>query len=1156
VQFVKLRLSGFKSFVDPTELVIEPGMTGVVGPNGCGKSNLVEALRWVMGETSAKRMRGGDMDDVIFGGSDRRPARNVAEVALLVDNRRRTAPAGFNDFDELEIVRRIERGSGSDYRINGKSVRARDVQLLFADNASGANSPALVSQGRVGALINAKPTERRSILEEAAGITGLHSRRHEAELRLKAAEQNLTRLEDVLGAMDTQLGGLKKQARQASRYRNLSDHIRRAEAALLHFRWVEAEAGVARARAGFDAAEAAVRGLMGRVAGETIRRAEAAAGLPELRQAEQAAAAALQRLVLAREQLDAEERRIAEAQAANQRRLAQVATDLARERALAEDAGAALARLADERDRLVEAQGEEALLEEEARAALEETAALVEDLDRDLARLTERVAADEARRGALQREAAELERRRDTAARRLDEQRAQRARLEAEIEGAGDLAESEAALAAAEETLELAREWAEEAERAKAEAEAEAARAREAAQAAEAAQGRLRAEERALADLLAADGGGRFPPVLDDLAVEPGWEAALAAALGDALTATLDEAAPVHWRALPPYDAVPALPPGVEPLARRVRGPDALRRSLALVGVVEAESSARELAPGLLPGQVLVGREGGSWRWDGLSVAQGTPTPAAVRLRQRNRLAELRVEIEAAEERLEGFRDALGAARRRSEDALHRDREARDAVRAAFSASGQTRERHARLAQASAAARTRLLALDEATERLAADLQEAEARLAEARAALGQAPEAGGARESVAELRARLAEARAEQANRRNALDRLARDAQGRRQRLAAIEGDAQSWRSRSAGADDRLAELMERAEQARSDLEALEGRPGEIAGERARLLERVAEAERARRRAAETLAEAERRSAEAERQLRQAEADLASAREERVRAEAAVAAAMQAGQAVRERIAERLGCAPEAARTAGGLDDEEGDGPSPDLAALEQRLDRLQRERETMGPVNLLAEREATELEQQMQAMQAEREDLIGAIGRLRQGISSLNKEARERLLAAFETVARHFEEMFVRLFGGGKAQLKLTEADDPLDAGLEIYASPPGKKLQVLSLLSGGEQALTALSLLFAVFLTNPAPICVLDEVDAPLDEANVDRFCAMVEEMARRDATRFLVITHHRLTMARMDRLFGVTMGERGVSQLVSVDLRAAEELRGAA
>ncbi|WP_158044045.1 chromosome segregation protein SMC [Skermanella pratensis] len=1153
MQFVKLRISGFKSFVDPTELVIEPGMTGIVGPNGCGKSNLVEALRWVMGETSAKKMRGDDMDDVIFGGTDKRPARNIAEVTLGVDNTRRTAPAGFNEFDDLEIQRKIERGSGSDYRINGKLVRARDVQLLFADNASGANSPALVSQGRIGTIINAKPTERRVLLEEAAGITGLHSRRHEAELRLKAAEANLMRLDDVIVTMDAQLGTLRKQARQASRYRNLSEQVRRTEAVLLHIRWVAAQAALAAARLAFNDAEVLVRDRMGEAAAETARRAADAEGLPRLRQAEAQAAQALQRLVIAREALDAEEKRVAEARAANQRRLAQVATDLARERALAEDAGTALARLADERDGLIGEQGDEAAVEEAARESLAEARERVEGLDRELTALTERTAADEARRTALQRQAADLDQRLATAIRRLDEQHRQRAALEAELASRPDIEAAEEAVAAAEEALDLARDRAEAAEHAKAAAEAAQARSREAQQAADGARARLKAEERALSELLESGSGDLFPPLIDAVTVAPDYEVAIAAALGDDLTAPLDEAAAVHWRTHPALDRTAPLPAGAEPLASRVRAPPALARCLDHIGVVAGAAEGDALAPTLLPGQILVTRDGASWRWDGLSVTAGAPTAAAIRLKQRNRLAEIRLELESAEDSSAQAREDFEAARACATEAAAQERRCRDAVRDAFGAVGRTRDQHARLAQAAAAAVSRLTALTEAVDRLDADRCYAERQVAEARAALDALPESGQARERVADLRATLAETRAELSGRQNALDRILREAHGRRQRLAAIESERRGWASRSEGADERLAELMERAETAKAELEELAGRPDEIESERAGLSTRIADAERVRKRAADTLNEAEATLAATEKRLKQAETGLGDAREARVRAEAAVASARQTLDGVRERIAEKLECAPD--QTAALADLPPGE-PLPDPAGVEARLEKLVRERENMGPVNLLAEAEAAELDQQIAGMQTERTDLVSAIGRLRQGISSLNKEARERLLASFETVDRHFQDMFVRLFGGGKAYLKLTEAEDPLDAGLEIYASPPGKRLQALSLLSGGEQALTALSLLFAVFLTNPAPICVLDEVDAPLDEANVDRFCTLVEEMARVGATRFLIITHHRLTMARMDRLFGVTMGERGVSQLVSVDLRRAEELRGAA
>ncbi|MCK6454028.1 MAG: chromosome segregation protein SMC [Alphaproteobacteria bacterium] len=402
MHFNRLRLSGFKSFVEPTELRIDPGLTGIVGPNGCGKSNLVEALRWVMGETSAKRMRGGEMDDVIFGGTAERPARNLAEVLLELDNASRDAPSAFNDAEELQIARRIERGTGSVYKVNGREVRARDVQLLFADQATGAHSTALVSQDRVGALIAAKPAERRLLLEEAAGITGLHSRRHEAELRLKAAETNLTRLDDVLSALDGQLQNIKRQARQATRYRNISGHIRFHEAAILHQRVEQAHAAVAAAEARLGQAEARVAELTGLAAGAATTQADIAAGLPALRQDEAAAAAELQRLTLARGELDAEENRVASAQADSTRRLEQIASDIGRETVQAGDAEQAMAHLEEERGTLAAAQGDEADKQRAAAEALAAAEADTGERESALQRLTEEVASGEARRADLE----------------------------------------------------------------------------------------------------------------------------------------------------------------------------------------------------------------------------------------------------------------------------------------------------------------------------------------------------------------------------------------------------------------------------------------------------------------------------------------------------------------------------------------------------------------------------------------------------------------------------------------------------------------------------------------------------------------------------------------------------------------------------------
>jgi chromosome segregation protein len=458
VQFDKLRLSGFKSFVDPTELAIEPGMTGIVGPNGCGKSNLVEAMKWVMGETSAKQMRGSEMEDVIFSGAGTRPARNIAEVMLTLDNKTRTAPAMVNDADQLDIVRRIERGHGSAYSVNGREIRARDVQTLFADAATGSRSTALVSQGRIGALINAKPIDRRTIIDEAAGITGLYARRHEAELRLRAAEQNLARVQDVLVALEEQHKGLKRQARQASRYRNLSDHIRRAEAAVLALKLAAAERELAEASQRLKEAEAGVADLTRLVGLATTAQVEAATALPPLRNDEAAAAAALQRLRVAHDALTAEAERVAQAQQEAETRLQQTEQDLARERGRKSDAEAATTELDGQRARLEQERvGEEdrAAAAAEARdTAQAETHAAESEHDR----LTRQIADDEALRDSVGREIAELQERLRRLAARREEIAGQQRQIEGELAGLPALVEVEAARDAARAAFEQARQ--------------------------------------------------------------------------------------------------------------------------------------------------------------------------------------------------------------------------------------------------------------------------------------------------------------------------------------------------------------------------------------------------------------------------------------------------------------------------------------------------------------------------------------------------------------------------------------------------------------------------------------------------------------------------------------------------------------------------
>jgi chromosome segregation protein len=1152
VSFNKLRLVGFKSFVDSTELLIEPGLTGIVGPNGCGKSNLVEALRWAMGETSAKQLRGGEMDDVIFSGSTTRPGRNVAEVMLLLDNSDRKMPSQFNDNDLLEITRRIERGAGSSYVVNGNEVRQRDVQLLFADSATGAHSTALVSQGRVGAIINAKPTDRRSLLEEAAGITGLHSRRHEAELRLRAAEANLSRLDDVIVTLESQLQTLKKQARQASRYRNIADQIRRVEATLLNILWRDVVARRAAAQAEMREAEASVVDLTGKAAAAASHQAEIAADLPDLRDAEAAAAAELQRLTIARESLNQEEARVNAARTEASQRLTQVLGDIGRAGALIEDAKANDVRLQGEHDELSAATAAEAGAALTAGEEVTAAQAAVDGSEATLSGLLNDIASGEALERATRQRIGELENRLEHLRRRAADIAEERARLEAASTDHTALDVARRALAERQTDLDELQNQAADLEQARATATQDESGARSRWQQLAESRAQLSAEQRTLAKLLTANQSDLWPPILNDVTVAAGYEAALGVALGDDLTASAAAGALIRWEILPPLENALPLPEGAVPLSQFVQGHTALQRRLRQIGVVETEAEGNRLSASLAQGQRLVTRHGALWRWDGFRVEAGATTAAETRLKQRARLTEVETELASVERQAAEAESRHQEARRGAEAAEMAARQWRNGLQSALRAIEQARAAFDTATNAAAATVSRLATLEEMSAGAARDIGDSETALAAVRRDAHAIPDLLALQAAASEARGKLSDLRGQLIDRRSTHDRLEREAEARRRRKTAIAGERQSWMDRLQSAEQQNKLLDERRIAVEAEIEALTKRPAEIAEQRGKVNELIDTATVKRREAADRLAATETRLAEAVRLLKSAENDLAEARENRVRAEGHVAQVEEAAQGLQARIRDRLDCTPE--ETAGIAELDEGEMPERD--AIEAKLFRLTRERDNMGPVNLRAETEATEVEQQIAGLQSERSDLVNAIARLRSGIQSLNREGRERLLAAFELVNNNFQKLFTRLFGGGHAHLKLTESEDPLEAGLEIMASPPGKRLQVMSLLSGGEQALTALSLLFAVFLTNPAPICVLDEVDAPLDDANVDRFCTLVEELAHSTSTRFLVITHHRMTMARMDRLFGVTMAERGVSQLVSVDLQRVAELKAIA
>ena len=872
IKFKKLRVKGFKSFVEPTEIVIENGLTGIVGPNGCGKSNLVEAFRFVMGELSPKQMRGSELDDVIFNGTADRPAWDIAEVSIDLDNSERNAPSLFNESDEIEVTRRIWRGEGSEYKVNGKEVRLKDVQLLFADASTGARSTSMVSQGRVGAIIAAKPEQRRSLLEEAAGITGLRSRRHEAELRLNAAETNLERVKDVLKTQDEQLEILNKQSKQATRYKNIQKDITRARATVFYQKWQIEKEKLEETNKKFDQQNNLVADQTKTVASTNVGYEKIQQSLPDMRTEENKIAAQLQRNTIDYDNQEKEIERANSAADEIQIRIEQIKSDNEREKFLFDDAEENLLRVQDEKSILEKQQGD------------------------------------------------------------------------------------------------------------------------------------LFIEENSLELNSAADPKNNNP-IIDYLDFEDGYEKALAAVFSDELMASINEEQSSYWRSLDSKN-IPSFPDEITPFTKLIKTPDNLKKRLDYIGLIHQKEHVLELQKNLSDGQILVSESGEVWRWDGfISKGKQSASTKAVLEQLKNR-------------------------------------------------------------------------------------------------------------------------------------------------RLKQLSAEEKQWKDIMFTAQKRINELKERQVTLGQELDKIQSMPENISSEKNRLQNLIKEDKHTYDLIANKLRDTEHRANEINKKLKLEEVKLNELREEKIRIEGIIGTIKEAVHLLNGQVRERLSISMNQLYEIAEIN------PSKTLASLddlEKKLERLIREQERLGGVNLLAEKEATELEEKVNAIKVDQADLLAAIAKLREAIDTLNVEGRQRLLASYGIVNENFQKLFVQLFGGGKAYLKFTDESDPLHAGLEIYASPPGKKLQNLTLMSGGEQALTALSLLFAVFMSNPAPICVLDEVDAPLDDTNVDRFCSLVEEIARTSMTKFLVITHHRMTMARVNRLFGVTMPEKGISQLVSVDLEKAIQIR---
>ena len=856
MEFKKIELIGFKSFVDKTTFFIEKGLTGIVGPNGCGKSNIAEAIRWCMGETSAKSMRGTGMEDVIFSGTANKAAKNIAETSLTLDNSNKEGPTQFNELDIINIKRRIVKDKGSRYFINGKEVRARDAQTFFADLSTGAHSPSMISQGRIGNLVTAKPTDRRTILEEAAGISGIHARRHESELRLNSAENNLKRADELKRQQEKQLENLKKQAQEASKYKLISEEIKKIEAGLYYIKLIEIEKEISTTKEITSESDDEINGLKIEINHNNNLLEEENIKLKPLRDKNIETLSKLQRLNLEFQNLEEDEKRSRAEKEKLLKSENMLEIDIQREKNIILDAQSNEKRLHEEKNSLI-----------------------------------------------------------DTEKKYYD--------LEKQTEQDLQLATSE--LKTEQEKL-----------------------------------------ERISKNLSLNNQDKEFVKYLNNINQE------------------------------------------LQSVKLKLENDD---KEKALVVLKNIISSVEEEAK----------------KYESSSSENSI-----------NQVTELTNNIKIAQEKY---------------------------------ASALTRNQSIKT-------------------------------------------------ESIK-----------------------------RQERIKSIDIETKSWKNLNFNAGKMSDELIERINKIKVEIENVAKLPESIAIKKGQLMQSTSTTENDKKNLASELIKAEEQHQEINKKLKIVEEKMMIARENKARSGATLEGLENRKNDLINNLKNDLNISEKNLLTNSDLNDLKA---LPDAIEQEDKLDAKKNQRETLGSVNLRADEETEKYKTIINKMDADREDLVSAISKLRNSINELNQKGRERLLEAFEKVSRKFSEVYTKLFSGGNAKLEFVDSEDPLEAGLEMLVSPPGKRLQSITLLSGGEQALTALSLIFAVFLTSPSPICVLDEVDAPLDDANVTRFCALLNELTKMTETKFIIITHHALTMSKMDRLYGVTMPEKGISQLVSVDLQKAEEL----
>ena len=1140
MNFKKLEITGFKSFSEKTNVLIENGLTGIVGPNGCGKSNIVEAMKWVMGENSARQMRGDGMDDIIFSGTNERPARNFAEVSIKLDNTEKKAPSNFNHFDEIEISRKIEREKGSIYRVNGKQVRSRDIQLIFADNGTGARSSGIVSQGRISQIIDSSPENRRVILEEAANIKGLHSRRHEAELKLNGATDNLSRLLDIEQTYNEQLVELEKQARKASRYRSVGERLRKAESTLFIKLLNSSETDLKNFKNELEIATDRVNQAQLDVSKNTKSKLVAFDKIPELKKIEAEKAAFLQSLNINKIRLEEEKSSANKTLDNIFNQISQIEIDIEREEEIKEDSKKSLLNLEDEEKKLkTESKAFEGKIDQ-AISLVKELKKKSDEADQDLSSINSKIYSINSNKENIEKRITDLKEKIKKSEFQipqfniLEEEKSFKENKAKIIKGRKLLEEKNKLLITKKNEYEAIKKILNDLNKAKTEADYKV--------------NITKAELNSLSSLLGHDTSSKetLENSIDSFA---SLEKSIGSILGETLLApvlsNLDTPKNTpFWRKNLKGIIETKLPDGVKPIIKNIKNNSILDLALLGVGIVDNEEIAFKLQDKLSFGQALTTVEGGLWRWDGFVQPPQVQNSYSERLQNIAKLRSLEKEFPNLENRQKSIQ--INIDKNESyinvieKNILELESQIYDLIEANNNLNLLNTKIESKIGSSKILVKEHQNIIDLSNK----ELNLLNKELINSSNLPLLLTEELKIRNIADQCRNSLTDAMAAEQQVRNHESYQSRN-------LLQIKNQKNNWKKREDEAIARLLTLQNRQKSLSEEKQKLMNLPDNFKKREDELNLEINKALQLRNKAADNLVEAETNLNELEKLEKLSEQNMSSLREEMIKIEAKLNLSKSQVKNIEERVWEKLRINTDQLYEIANLD--KNDEIDISIDALEKTVHRLINERDSIGAVNLRAEEEMKEMRDKIKTMSDERIDLEQAIDKLKTGIFELNKEGRQRLKESFEEVNKNFKNLFQKLFGGGNAELKLIGNEDPLHAGLEVLASPPGKKMQLLSLLSGGEQALTAISLIFSVFLCNPAPICILDEVDAPLDDSNVGRFCNLLEKIVEETDTYFMVVTHHRLTMAKMDRLFGVTMEQKGISRLVAVNLEQANRIK---